>query len=344
MLPPLARANEVPYAPLRRAVLAAGLLDRRYGYYVFVSLRCVALYFAALVLAVLLPASFWSVLLAGVALGFAGSQTALLGHDAAHSAVFRRSGANRLLGMVCWSLGIGVSYWWWREKHDRHHGHTNDIDRDPDLVGGGIIVFRGEDAVNRTGLKRLIVRHQAFLLPALFLIAGLVMRWESTLYAIRKLRDQRRLVDLALITGHLASWLALAAIAGPHVLVIFLVAQLAGGFYFALIVSPNHKGMPVWEGDAPLGFLARQVLSSRNVAPGLLTDFLFGGLNYQVEHHLFPTMPRINFRRARTIVRAYCRAHGLPYDETGLVQSYIRLFGAMHRIGRGELAPEWQLA
>jgi fatty acid desaturase len=325
-------------------VLQAGLLDRRSGYYALVAARCLAFYLVGFALAVLLPATFWSVLLAGAVLGFAGAQTALLGHDAAHLAVFRRSGANRLLGLLCWSFGIGVSYWWWRDKHDRHHGHTNDIDHDPDLVGGGIIVFRGEDAIGRTGLKRFIVRHQAFLLPGLFLIAGLVMRWESLSFALRRLRGWRQLGDLGLIVGHLAIWGALAALVGPHLLAIFLVAQLAGGFYFAMIVSPNHKGMPVWESDVPLSFLARQVLSSRNVAPGFVTDFLFGGLNYQIEHHLFPNMPRVNFRRARTLVRDYCREHALPYDETGLVESYVRLFTAMHRIGRGELASEWQLA
>src|SRR4029077_20586599 len=84
---------------------------------------------------------------------------------------------------------------------------------------------------------------------------------------------------------------------------LFLLSQVLASLYLAAIIAPNHKGMPVWAHGARLSFLERQVLSSRNITSHPVWDFLFGGLNYQIEHHLFPTMPRVNFRRARAIVR-----------------------------------------
>ena len=84
------------------------------------------------------------------------------------------------------------------------------------------------------------------------------------------------------------------------------LGQVLAGLYLALAIAPNHKGMPTWTAGQPATFLERQVLSSRNIVPHPVTDFVFGGLNYQIEHHLFPTMPRVHLRRARAIVEPYC--------------------------------------
>jgi fatty acid desaturase len=69
-------------------------------------------------------------------------------------------------------------------------------------------------------------------------------------------------------------------------------------------------------------FLRKQVLTSRNVRGGRIVDVALGGLNHQIEHHLFPAMPRANLRRAQPIVRQYCAEHGVPYHETGFFESY----------------------
>ena len=66
------------------------------------------------------------------------------------------------------------------------------------------------------------------------------------------------------------------------------------------------------------------MLTSRNVRGSRFVDFLLGGLNYQIEHHLFPNMPRPNLRHAQPLVRAFCRQHHLPYTESTLFGSYTR--------------------
>jgi fatty acid desaturase len=104
--------------------------------------------------------------------------------------------------------------------------------------------------------------------------------------------------------------------------------------YLGCAFAPNHKGMPVLSADDDTDFLRRQVITARNVRGGWLVDFLLGGLNYQIEHHLFPSMPRRSLRRAQLIIRAYCLQHGLPYVETGLFDSYRQALRYLHAVGR----------
>jgi fatty acid desaturase len=75
------------------------------------------------------------------------------------------------------------------------------------------------------------------------------------------------------------------------------------------------------------------VLTSRNVRGGIFTDLLLGGLNYQIEHHLFPNMPRASLRRARPVVRAYCAELRIPYRETSLIGSYAAALRHLNTLG-----------
>jgi fatty acid desaturase len=92
--------------------------------------------------------------------------------------------------------------------------------------------------------------------------------------------------------------------------------------------------MPILPASDKTDFLRRQVLTSRNVDGGWLTDFVLGGLNYQIEHHLFPSMPRPNLRRAQALVAAFCADHDVPYMRTSLLESYTQALRHLDRVGR----------
>ena len=91
--------------------------------------------------------------------------------------------------------------------------------------------------------------------------------------------------------------------------------------------------MPILREGDRLDYLRRQVLTSRNIRGGRITDFVLGGLNYQVEHHLFPSMPRPSLRRAQAIVRAHCGRHGLTYHESSILGSYGQVLRHLHAVG-----------
>jgi fatty acid desaturase len=109
--------------------------------------------------------------------------------------------------------------------------------------------------------------------------------------------------------------------------------------YLGCSFAPNHKGMPIIESGSGLSFARRQVISSRNIAGGRFTNLLLGGLNYQIEHHLFPTMPRPNLARAQGLVRAFCLDNNLGYREDSLIGSYRQTVRSLRRVVVSGVAP-----
>jgi len=328
-------ASPEAYRRLRRAVIEAGLLDRRYGYYLGRIALSFAFVAAAVALGFLVPAGFGWSLLVTLALGFGFAQVAMIGHDSGHHAVFRRARPNWALGQLAFTLTLGLSFWYWRTRHNQHHTETNDEMDDPDLAGAGLFTLSEREAATRTGWRRVVVRHQAYLFwPAVVVALSVVIRIEALWFALTTLRGGRRRAELGLLALHAVLWSLPVAVLGWGWLGVYLGGQVVAGAYLSMIIAPNHKGMPIWAAGQALTFLERQVISTRNITPGPVTDFLFGGLNYQMEHHLFPTIPRANLGRARAIVRPFCEAQGLPYDEVGAWTSYRIMFEAFERCGR----------
>lgn len=106
------------------------------------------------------------------------------------------------------------------------------------------------------------------------------------------------------------------------------------GLYLGLIFAPNHKGMPMLKSNDKIDYFSQQVITSRNICGGFLTDIIYGGLNYQIEHHLFPSMPRNKLKNAKPIIEEFCRRKNIPYHETGIRQSFREIISALHKEGR----------
>ena len=103
------------------------------------------------------------------------------------------------------------------------------------------------------------------------------------------------------------------------------------GCFSVAIFAPNHKGMLVIsKEDAKLDFLLAQVLTSRNVRSTPLIDFLYGGLNHQAVHHLFPNMSRNKLRAAGELTRQFCDGRDIPYYMTGVRQSFREILQCLH--------------
>ena len=328
------------YADLRRAVRAAGLLDRTYGYYAALGV--------GLVLGLVLVGSLlWVAPVAGTILGvpvlaFLVVQIGMLAHDAGHHQVFERPSANRLLGLIARPVCLALSYEQWVSSHNTHHSRTNEIERDPDM-SHPFLVFTHEQAVARKGIARWAVRYQAYLYPVVAVYAGIGLRLEAWAYVLRHLKRAGPRLELALMVVGLGLWLGLPSLLlGPERwLPVFGLAQLIVGPYLVWLFAPNHKGMPVIPvGDKRrFGFLEQQVLTARSVRGGRVLDVLYGGLNYQIEHHLFPTMPRRKLPECQRLVRAFCAEIGLSYAEVGTVEAYRSVLRELDAIGRGGSAP-----
>ncbi len=319
------------FAGLSRQVVGAGLLKPRPAYYAVRAAVTFALLGGGWAAFFLIGDSWWQVLTA-VFLAFAFAQVAFLGHDVGHRQVFRTRRATQNAGMAG-NLLIGLGYGWWIDKHNRHHANPNHVDRDPD-VGPGALVWTTEQADGRTGVAGFLSRWQAVLFFPLCLLEGLNLHVASV-RALFQGVVRNRWLEGTLLGLHFAGYVAILflTLSPGKALVFAAVHQGLWGLYMGAAFAPNHKGMEMITGDDEHDFLRRQVLTSRNIRGGPVVDYLMGGLNYQVEHHLFPSMPSCNLRRAQPIVRDYCAGLGVPYHETGLIDSYRQALAHMHAVG-----------
>ncbi|MET7764361.1 acyl-CoA desaturase [Streptomyces sp. NPDC005393] len=323
------------YALLSRQVRSTGLLGHR-------PLRSVTALAVTLLLlaggwaAFLLIGDSWWQLTAAAVLAFAFTQCGFRGHEAGHRQLFRGKRANDVTGLVFVNLCIGLGFGWWVAKHNRHHAHPNQVGRDPDIQTGAV-VFIDREASGRTGVAGFVTCHQAPLFFPLLLLEG----WALHVATVRALRRGRTsapaplAVEVLALLVHMAAYLTvvLLVLSPLKALVFVLVQQALFGLYMGASFAPNHKGMAMPEEHERPDFLRGQVLTSRNVRGGRVIDFLLGGLNYQIEHHLFPSMPRTALPAAQPLVRAYCAELGLPYAQTGLVDSYRQALRHLRVVG-----------
>ena len=137
------------------------LFERRYGYYLLRGIAAFGMLAGALALPFLLPDGWGWAALASLAIGFASIQAGILGHDAGHLAVCRRERTNAMIGQLCITTVLGVSFSFWRTRHNRHHTQTNDEEADPDLELGGLFTLNEDEAASQRGWRRLVTRYQA---------------------------------------------------------------------------------------------------------------------------------------------------------------------------------------
>jgi fatty acid desaturase len=322
------------YGDLAREIRALGLLDRRPWFYagVFAVLTLAA---GLVVASMVLWSHSWLLLALAPVLAVVSTQLGFLGHDLGHLQVTHSSRTSRRLGVVCGNLMGGLSYSWWVAKHNLHHAHPNDLDTDPDVYAGALVFDAGQ-ADERRGFLAWLTRHQAGLFFPMLLgeafnlhVSSVRQMWKHDLRGRRS--------ESALLAGHFLAYAALLAttLTWVQVLAFIGVHKALQGIYLGMSFAPGHKGMPVMNAEQSADPLLRQVLTSRNIRGSRFIDTAIGGLNYQIEHHLFPNMPRPNLRLAQPVVRDFCERRGVSYTEASPFASYAAGLRHLHRVGAG---------
>ncbi|PPK98078.1 fatty acid desaturase [Kineococcus xinjiangensis] len=329
-----AQRRSTPYAQLTAQVQEAGLMQRRRGHY-WVRIAATTAVLAANVAGIVLLADSWLVLLLGIPLALIMTQFAFLGHDAAHRQIFARHSSNEWAARIFAALVVGLSYGWWMGKHNRHHQAPNQRGIDGDIESD-VVAFYDEAAESRRGLLAWFTRRQGWFFIPLLLGEGLNLHYESTRILLdRGSISKRRWVDASLIVVHWTVYLTLLlTLLGPGRGAAFFGVHMAMfGLSMGGTFAPNHTGLPVVPRTEKVDFIRRQVLMSRNIRGGWFVNLFMGGLNHQIEHHLFPSMPRPNLRRARPYVKAFCAEHGIKYTETTFLGAYRDIIRYLNEVG-----------
>jgi len=311
----------------------AGLLRRTRTFYIINFAVVTVAMAAAWVGFALLGDSWFQLIIAGI-LGFLFTQYAFVAHEASHRQVFEGGKANDTAGRIIADLFVGISYSWWMTKHSRHHANPNTVGKDPDIEPD-FIIFQEEHARGLKGVTKMLATRQGWLFFPALTLEGLNLHMQAFKTVFSPGKVDKRWLEITLLLVRNLGYLAVVFTFLPLGMAFaFVGVQLAVfGVYMGASFAPNHKGMPQLPKDSKVDFLRRQVLTSRNIRGGFGMNVFMGGLNYQIEHHLFPSMPRPHLKRAGQIVREYCESKNILYTQANLFESYGIVIAYLNKVG-----------
>lgn len=263
-------------------------------------------------------------------LGLFFQQAGWLSHDCLHQSVFMSRGLNYWLGgMYVGALLQGLSPRWWVEKHARHHAFPNGYLED-DATGEIISYDEDIDTVplllwaphlkNKMSSKMLPYQH------VYFIVILMMSKWWWNGRSLVLAWTRRSWVEYYVLLFHLFLFTMVGGFWW------YVRGMIVGGFLVSSVFVQSHNTRPAQKN--PEEFYTTQVRATRNLPLDIFTTWFTGGLNYQIEHHLFPRMPRHNFSHIQSQVEQTCLKHGLKYETVGLWKSWQTLVNHLFLLGR----------
>jgi linoleoyl-CoA desaturase len=264
-------------------------------------------------------------------------------HTAAHGAALPWRLGNTLLARLGFSFMLMISVSYWRHKHNRlHHSSPNviGIDEDCDLMP--FFAMSEADALSGGSMRRFYYRHlQGWVFPfALTLNIFNIQRQSWTCLITRladgQVRQQAEWLDFVCLLSHVGVWIvAPCLVLSPTVGVLLYVLRmgLLGHFAF-FVLAPAHfpaEADLVETNATEHDFFMQQLQGTLNFRTGPIGRLACNGLEFQIEHHLFPNICHVYYPRVAPLVREFCRKNGYPYRCFGWSQAILKSYAAMFR-------------
>ena len=362
-------AFEKGYRELRSQLVMMGLFKSDKLFYLY---KCISTLLLAVVPSAIVYESdnTWVHMACAFCLGLCFQQCGWLAHDFIHHQVFRYRKYGDWAGIFWGNLMQGYSVQWWKNKHNGHHAVPNlhsstalSQDGDPDIDTMPLLAWSLKQAQSYRELSkdgkdspvvRFLVRNQALFYFPILLLARLSWLNESFKFAFglgaasENAAQEQKLKGLMYprmerigILLHYTWVLAVSSGFGTFSLgksiAFFMMATCSCGLLLALVFGLGHNGMATYDADARPDFWKLQVTTTRNVIgghgfPQVFVDWFCGGLQYQVDHHLFPTLPRHNLCKAHSLVESFCKEWGVKYHEADLVDGTMEVLNHLNNV------------
>lgn len=259
-------------------------------------------------------------------------------HSSAHFATSDHRWLNLFMAWIGYPIlgQFSVSYWW--KKHNSgHHRVPNVIGVDKDCDFMPLFVYCEGDAAGKGPAARLYYKYQGAFLPILVVLHGFNIQTYDWRYLVRVLRDpqQRRLLhwmDVIGLSLHWVLWVIIPALFYPLLyVVLFHIAHRAMfGVAMFVMFAPAHypaEAIALDQSELKKDPLLLQTAATVDFRTGFVGRLYCAGVEYQIEHHLFPSMSHTHYPHIAPMVQAFCRRHGYPYRTLGwgeaLWKSYL---------------------
>jgi fatty acid desaturase len=307
---------------------------------------------------------------AAMLMGLFFQQCGWLAHDFLHHQVFRKRKYGDWAGLIIGNLWQGFSVQWWKNKHNGHHAVPNlhnstaqSQDGDPDIDTMPLLAWSIQQAKSFRELQtdgkdsafvKTMIKYQKWTYFPILLLArlswlnesfktsmGLGAATENAKLEMQAKGLQYPIAEKVLIMLHHA-W-ALAFVTGYgrfpalYSIALYLTMTCSSGFFLAIVFGLGHNGMATYDADARPDFWKLQVTTTRNITgghgvPQAVVDWFCGGLQYQVDHHLFPGIPRHNLPKTHAFVKSFCKEWGVKYHETDLVDGTYEVLECLENV------------
>jgi len=342
------------YRELRAKMLAAGLFQASYVYYIYKFLSNVAI-LSCSVACVILSNSFIIHMVGAVLLATFWQQCGWLAHDFLHHQVFKNRVYGNLMGVIVGDLFQGFSIGWWKSKHNTHHAVPNlhesspeSHDGDPDIDTMPILAWslKMAEQAKLSPFGRFMITWQAVLYFPVLLFARLSWLHQSWVFVFggfgqwsvkgvdqdKKKSAYIRFEQVALILHHGSLFYLLTFMPLANAVTFYVLSQTLSGLFLAIVFGLGHNGMAVYPANERPDFWKLQVTTTRNVTSNLFTDWFCGGLQYQVDHHLFPMVPRHHLKAVHVLVKSFCKEHNVTYHETDMAVGTMEVLSHLNKV------------
>jgi fatty acid desaturase len=318
---------------LRAQLLASGAFERDDGFY----------WRHLLLLTTLLGLSFAGTFLATdlalrVACAFAWGcivlQFGFMGHDAGHHAINRSRRINDFWGRFTMTFVVGIGFDYWQRRHNTHHKTCQIEGEDPDMQFNVVLSVHEQAARQKRGFARAINRWQAWYFLPMLLLYTFSLRIDGFINTMKRGHSARD--DGWLLVLHYLVWLCLPAwfVGWPQASAFYVASSSLTGLLVGVSFSMNHVGRKTIPAGQRVGFLVQQIESSRGFSLPGFADPYAGGLNFHIEHHLFPSVVLPRLRVASSVVQRFCREQGIEYHAPPVGRALSEVLAHLARVAR----------
>eukprot|EP00730_Choanoeca_flexa_P014736 TRINITY_DN6550_c0_g1_i2.p1 TRINITY_DN6550_c0_g1~~TRINITY_DN6550_c0_g1_i2.p1 ORF type:complete len:418 (+),score=106.99 TRINITY_DN6550_c0_g1_i2:69-1322(+) len=319
------------YAKLRRELQDEGYFNPSMGEVTYRLTEVILMHVAAYLL---IQQGGWCLPLGIAIFGIVQGRCGWLMHEGGHYSMTGNIKIDKGLQIGLYGIGCGMSAGWWRSQHNRHHATPQKLQHDVDLETLPLLAFHSSIAGRaKSPILKAWLKMQAYLfIPFSCLLVAL--GWQLYLHPRYMLRTKKywELSTLAVrYTGMFG--LFFSGFSWSQALGLYLAYNAVGAAYIFTNFALSHTHLPVTNPDEFIHWVEYASDHTTNITPGVICNWWMAYLNFQIEHHLFPSMPQFNHPKISPRVRALFEKHGLKYD----VRDYFSCLGDtlhnMHEVG-----------
>jgi len=261
---------------------------------------------------------WWAFFTTAAVLSISQIQAGWLQHDFGHLSVFyRQRGANSWLHHFTIGVLKAASSNWWKSKHNRHHAKTNIIKQDPDIHTEPLFFWDSRIAqTSKNPFFRNQQKYWWFIGPPT--VTTFLFMYQNVAFVFKG----GYWMDLIFVISYFVRFFYTYSffLSIRNCFALYFTMRFIESHWFTWVTSMNHLPREIDSNKKDINWVVLHTNGTQNITPGFFHDWFTGHLNYQIEHHLFPTMPRHNYPIVAPRVQMFCKKHGLLYHVKSMKQ------------------------